>query len=239
MNIEEYERLYRLEDRYWWFVARRELAVDLVRSHVPPGSRILDLGCGAGGTARDLAAWGRVVACDVSDVALGFARRRGLGDLALADAQALPFSSGSADCVVALDVLEHVPDDRAALAEVVRVLRPGGRLVLTAPAFRALWSGHDVALHHRRRYTKGSLGDLVREASLAPIKLSYCVFFLFPFIAATRLAGRFLPGRSRVGLWWQRGLPNSALLAMMRWENRLLRRIGFPWGVSVVVLAGK
>lgn len=239
MNAEEYERLFRLEDRYWWFVARRELGVDFVRMHVPRRARVLDVGCGAGATARDLSAHGTVFACDLSERALAFCRQRGLSALSLGDLQRLPFRTASLDCVVALDVLEHVSDDEKALSEIARVLKPNGTLVLSTPAYPLLWSGHDVALHHFRRYRKVQLKRLVERSGLAVVRLTYAVFLLFPLVAVARLVGRLFGRRSRASLWWLGDLPNRILLALMRWENRLLRRTDLPWGVSLVLVARK
>ena len=237
MNAEEYDRLFRMEDHYWWFVARRELGVEFVRMHVPRHARILDVGCGAGATARDLSPHGRVFACDLSERALTFCRQRGLHALSLGDLQRLPFRTGSVECVVALDVLEHVSDDEQALREIARVLTPNGVLVLSTPAYPLLWSGHDVALHHFRRYRRARLRTLVEQSGFNIVRLSYAVFLLFPFVAIARLVGRLLGGRSRAGLWWIGDGPNRLLLALMRWENRLLRRADLPWGVSLVLVA--
>lgn len=239
MNAEEYDRLFRMEDRYWWFVARRELGVEFVRMHVPRHSRILDVGCGAGATARDLSSHGTVFACDVSEQALAFCRQRGLAALSLGDLQRLPFRTGSVECVVALDVVEHVSDDEQALGEIARVLAPNGVLVLSTPAYPLLWSGHDVALHHFRRYRRRQLRRLVERSGLEIVRLSYAVFLLFPVVAVARLLARLFGARSRASLWWLGSWPNRVLLALMRWENRLLRRTDLPWGVSLVLVARK
>src|SRR5579884_2141772 len=138
MNVAEYERMYRLEDTYWWFVGRHGFVEALMRaSYGPPGRRsdlaVLDVGCGTGAMSEILSRWGRVLSADFSPLALRFSRRRGLRSLVQADAMRLPLASGRFDVAVAMDVLEHLPDDRAAVCELYRVLKPGGRLLVTVP----------------------------------------------------------------------------------------------------------
>src|SRR5438067_2082644 len=130
MNTEEYERMYRLEDSYWWFVGRHHLVLTFLQKVY--GSRtdiaILDIGCGTGAMSQKMEQWGTVVSADFSPLALGYSRRRNLTHLCAADAMRLPFRDGSFDVVVALDILEHLPDDAAALREFQRVLKPGGHV---------------------------------------------------------------------------------------------------------------
>src|SRR5260370_786099 len=124
MNAEEYERMFRLEDSYWWFVGRHDLALAFLRGEF--GARhdlsILDIGCGTGAMSQKLLNWGTVVSADFSPLALSFSKRRDLSRLCAADAMKLPFRDCSFDLIVALDILEHVPNDAAALREFQRVL---------------------------------------------------------------------------------------------------------------------
>src|SRR5579871_2593313 len=130
MNAAEYERMYRLEDSYWWFVGRHRLIESLLRTHYgAPGApsdaplrTILDVGCGTGAMSVRLARWGRVVSADFSPLALQFSRKRGVKHLIGADAMHLPFGAEKFDLLVAMDMLEHLPDDHAALCEFYRVL---------------------------------------------------------------------------------------------------------------------
>src|SRR5207245_10995967 len=91
---------------------------------------------------------------DLAPEAVTFARRRGERDLAQASAEKLPFPDAAFDSVFALDVIEHTDDDHATAAALARILRPGGTPVLTVPAFMFLWSEHDEAVLHRRRYRR-------------------------------------------------------------------------------------
>jgi SAM-dependent methyltransferase len=245
MNPEEYARMHQFEDWYWWFVARREAALQFARDHRPCDgpARVLDAGCGTGallsrlGKERNTTVYG----IDLAREALAFSRGRGRRGLVQADLTALPFRSDSFDIVTALDVVEHVADDVAALAEIRRVLRPGGVLVMSVPAYPFLWSSHDEALHHRRRYTAGSLAPRLKAAGLATARLTYLLSFLFPVIALFRLADRLRPRvrPARAHLVPVPTAVNRLLIALQRAELFLARRLTLPFGVSLFCVASK
>ena len=127
-----YDRFFDTEDRHWWFVGRRRLVTDLLAGFGARG-RILDLGCGTGGVLQHLQGLGDAVGLDPAPEAARYCRRRAL-PMVLGSGLELPFADGSFDAVLALDVIEHVPDDVAMLREARRVLRPGGTLVVTVPS---------------------------------------------------------------------------------------------------------
>ena len=136
--------MFDLEDHYWWFVGRRELALNLLALNTGEFDfNLLDVGCGTGAVLQQAKRFAHPVGADFTELALTKCQKRGLTDLALSDATALPFQSGSFQAVVGLDIFEHVLDHEAAIAEAFRVLRPGGVLVLSVPAFRALWGPHE------------------------------------------------------------------------------------------------
>ena len=166
MDAAEITRLAALEDRHWWYSARRHLLRKAL-ADTPAGGFALDVGAAGGGNTRVLrdAGW-RAVAVEYTETGAAICRRRGL-DVVRGDAQCLPFRDGSADLAVAFDVIEHLDDDAAAVAELHRVLRRGSRLVLAVPADPTLWSEHDVAVDHKRRYTRQSLRDVVTGAGFA------------------------------------------------------------------------
>jgi SAM-dependent methyltransferase len=238
VQVEEYGKLRDQEDSYWWFVARRELAIGLVKSHACPGP-ILDMGCGTGAVLVELQALAPAVGLDVSPVALKFCRERGLDGLVAGDAQSLPFQPSTFSAVVALDVIEHVADDAAAVREAARALRPRGVLVINVPAFRSLWGPHDVALHHHRRYRAGEVRRLVEEAGLQVVKLSYGVFLLFPLVLLVRLVEKTRRGEAQVRLPRVPAWINRLLIGLQRLESKLMSWISLPWGSSIVVVASK
>ena len=247
MKHEEYERMYRFEDRYWWFIARRHLILTLLGQHYPAtgGLQILDIGCGTGAMLDNLAPYGAVVGADFSPEALQFCTARGVhASLSRADVRRLPFADSVFDVVTAMDIIEHIDDDKAAASEIFRVLKPGGRLLVSVPAFQSLWSEHDEALHHYRRYTSPRLKDLFQRVGLSVDKISYTVTSLFPPIWAYRQMSNLLPkrraaGEKKANLVSFAGPINTALLKLSQWETGLVSRLNLPFGVSVVCVARK
>jgi SAM-dependent methyltransferase len=144
-----------LEDNHWWFRERRHLIARAI-ADIPP-STALDIGAGAGGNTRVLETSGwQATALEFSDAGVELARERGL-DVVQGDARAIPFPDDHFGLVVAYDVLEHISEDDQVVAEIARVVRPGGRVLIAVPADPRLWSPHDEAIGHFRRYTRPEL----------------------------------------------------------------------------------
>jgi SAM-dependent methyltransferase len=175
-----------LENSHFWFVPRRRRLLDVVSRHLPDGSRVLDVGCGTGGFCEALRARGHeVFGADPHATELGLdpARyMRGTSD-------SLPFPDAHFDAICAFDVLEHV-DDTTALAECRRVLRPGGHLFVSVPAYASLWSQRDVAAGHRRRYDRAMLRRLLATGGFRLVEMSGYQFFLLPLVWWNRLGSR-------------------------------------------------
>src|ERR1700722_11843873 len=165
MEAAELRTLAEVEDRHWWYKERRSLLARELRHLGTPGLA-LDIGAAGGGNTRVLRAHGwRPVALEYAPTAAQIARERGI-DVVRADARELPLRTGSLDLVTAFDVLEHIEEDYLVAAEITRVLRPGGTALIAVPADMALWSAHDTAVGHVRRYTRGTLADVVVKGGL-------------------------------------------------------------------------
>jgi len=244
MNTEEYARMHALEDWYWWFVARRNAASQALRDFAPPERplRILDAGCGTGGMLDLYRTWpdAEAVGLDFSPDALSFSRGRGHSQLVGGDLMLLPFRTGTFDVVNALDVVEHIENDGRALEEIARVLRPGGILVATVPAYQFLWSAHDEALHHQRRYTAPQFANLIRQSGLHVERLTYLVTTLFPMAAVARCMGRRRgSGDSVAKLPKVPPMVNRALIGLHDAEFALSRLVPLPFGLTVLAVARK
>lgn len=231
--------MHAMEGHYWWFVARRQLAFDLLESAMPKGGRILDVGCGTGAVMVELQKLGPCYGIDFSVHALEFSAKRSSEGLALANAEEIPFASESFDAVVSLDTIEHVKNDSAAIREIARVLKPGGVFIMNVPAFKWLWGPHDVALMHQRRYTARQVSNLLRSQGFHLTKLSYSVFLLFPVVVLMRMFERRKRGPAEVRLPAVSDLWNDRLIRLMETEGKLLKSSSLPWGSSVVAVARK
>lgn len=237
MNSAEYDRMYGLEDSYWWFVGRHHL-VETVLDQYARGRKnlqILDIGCGTGAMSVKLTQWGKVISADFSPLALSYCRKRNITCLCAADACRLPFASQSFDLIVALDILEHISNDSTALQEFRRILRPGGKLIATVPAYRSLWSAHDVALMHFRRYTARELRERVSEVGLRVRRLSYTMTILFPIVWLVRRMTR--TSDPKASLVPVPKIVNKLLTELMALENHVVRYVSLPIGVTVLCVA--
>lgn len=239
MQSAEYARMYELEDRYWWFVARRELALQMLSQYAPSDGRILDVGCGTGKGQESFAQFGTVFGADFSQDALDFSHERGLTRLMRADAECLPIKSEQFDVVVSLDTIEHVPKDDCAVAEIFRVLRPGGVFLMNVPAYQWLWGPHDVALMHQRRYHRTQVRKLLKSAGFELERLSYHIFLLFPLVMLSRLIGRLKSGPAEAKLPKVPGFVGTLLGYIQRFEAWLMSKCDLPWGSSLVAVARK
>jgi SAM-dependent methyltransferase len=242
MERHVYLRMTALEDRHWWFVARRRILTEALTRCVdlPASPDILEAGCGTGGNLSMLARFGRVTAIEPNAEARALAAKK--GDFDIRDGRlpdGLPFAPSSFDLVAALDVVEHLADDVASLRALANVLRPDGRLLITVPAFAFLWSEHDVQHHHKRRYTKARLIRAVADAGLAPVAASYFNTWLFPLAAAVRMAKNLLGIKGIDDDVMPPAALNRMLTAIFASERRLIGRVPLPFGLSILMICRK
>ncbi len=232
-----------IDQTNWWFQGRRRVVAAVLRGEpelvAGPGLRIFDVGCGTGEMLDMLREFGTVAAIDGSPDAVRHCKNR-FGDELDVHVGVIPGdlpAAGSADVVTAFDVIEHLDDDEGALAHFHRVLRPGGTLVVTVPAFAFLWGPHDVISHHYRRYSAPQLRSSLVEAGFSVERLTYFNTVLFPVVAAVRLLRRLVGERSPRSDFRQMPTSlNRALLALFSVEAALLTRCSLPVGVSLLAV---
>lgn len=235
MDVRAIDEMAALEDVHWWFLGKRLLVSTMLP---PPAGPALDFGCGTGAILRTLAADRPAVGADQSLEALQHCARRGLPALVRAGATSVPFRTGTFGLITALDVIEHVDDDLGLLRDLRRALRPGGHLLAAVPAYQALWSRHDEALGHRRRYDRGGLERVLRAAGFEVDRITYTNMFALPPAALWRLLGRLRPNAPvTTDFEASSGPLNAFLYGLYRLEARLVARWRLPFGLSVFALA--
>jgi SAM-dependent methyltransferase len=245
MDAKLYDELWRVEQDHWWFQARRQIVWSLVRRYVngAPGRRlrVCELGCGTGGNIAAVADQHDVVGVECSPHALEYARRR-LGHRvrrgSLPDDVDLP--PNSFDVVLLTDVLEHIEDDARSAQTALRLLRPGGIVIATVPAYQWLYSPRDAHHHHFRRYGKRQFRTLWTTSDAKITLISHYNTLLFPLAAAVRIASKLFPRRSKLGdLAIPPALLNRFLSFFMQSESNLLGRVSLPFGLSQIAVVRK
>jgi len=225
-----------LDGKHWWFVARRRILASVIDRVVRPpnAARILEIGCGTGHNLAMLSAFGEVSATELDDQARKIASARLGRPVAKA---ALPdfgnFQKGHYDLIALLDVLEHVMDDERSLMAIRGLLKPGGALVLTVPANPWMWSAHDVAHHHHRRYRKREIETLARHAGLRIVLLTPFNSLLYPLVAVARFLNK-ITGRESSDDDMPGATVNKLLTGIFGFERHLVGRVPMPVGVSLL-----
>jgi ubiquinone/menaquinone biosynthesis C-methylase UbiE len=244
MREEVYDFIAHNEEDYWWYESRRVIFISVLKKVLTGFSRdgkIYDIGCCGGG---NFAVWSSFsdscIGIDMSEKALDSCRKFGYKELILTDAGDLSkIISNDASLVTLCDVLEHLEDDKRALEEAYRIVKPGGFIFVTAPAFGFLWGGADRLSLHKRRYSRKRLIQLLRGAHFKPVRSTYFNTFLFLPILAVRLMERFLKLNSSMEYEPLHGVLNGVLKTIFSFERHLIKYINLPFGVSLMAIAKK
>ena len=234
-----YQQMAELDDRHWWYRARRGIIADLIRREVrpPAGAQILELGCGTGHNLAMLSGFGHVEGLELDEEARALSEKR-LGrkimSSPLPELNEVP--DRHYDLIGAFDVIEHIEDDHAALASIATKLKPGGRFVMTVPAHQWMWSAHDVVNHHKRRYSKSRLRALIEGSPMKLDRVGYFNSLLFPLAVAERAASR-LRGKNDADVKLPPAPLNALLEKVFDAERYLVGRFPLPPGLSLFAVA--
>ena len=242
MKTDEYEIMYRVEDAYWWYRGLRAIVGDHIQRFAPRGPlRLLDVGCGTGANLLACRAPTEAFGIDYAIEAVRFCRTRGLNNTLAASAVHLPFADASFDVIVSCDVLCHrsIREKSVPLHEMHRVLAPGGMLFFNLPAYQWLHSSHDDHVFTDRRFSRGEVRRLLREASLEPLRITYWNTALFAPAACVRMWRKLAPLEHSDLAGEPNALTSAFCSRMLACERALLRVTDLPFGLSVFAVARK
>lgn len=240
MHENLYTEMAALEDRFWWFVAKRQIILSLIRRYAPERAEsdralAIDLGCGSGGLLRRLKDTYPTLGVEMSEHARAICASFGLDVRPGWLPDDIPAGPASADIIVLSDVLEHVEKDAETVKAAARILRPGGILVCTVPAHPWMWTKRDEHHNHFRRYTRAQYEALFAVPELSPLVESYYNTFLFPPMAGARLAAKLLNRDAEAGDLRVPPAPVNALMrAVFESEKHLLGKLRLPVGASLI-----
>lgn len=233
-----FDRMAEQDQVHWWYVARRRILERLIDRALalPPAARILEIGCGTGHNFEMLKGLGSLDAVEIDPQARALASRRLGREVQAAPLPDLPgIAEKSYHLVALLDVLEHVDADEAALSSIASRLAPGGRILVTVPAYQWMWSAHDVAHHHKRRYSKRGLKRVAEAAGLRVERIGFFNSLLLPLAAAARIAGK-LAGRTSSDDAIPPAPVNKLLRFVFGLERHLVGRVPLPAGLSLFAI---
>ena len=234
-----YQQMAELDERHWWYCARRKVIADLIRreTRLPERAHILEIGCGTGHNLEMLSGFGHVEGLELDEEARSLSEKR-LGRKIMSSPlpELAEVPDRHYDLIGAFDVIEHIDDDKAALASIATKLRPGGKFIMTVPAHQWMWSAHDVVNHHKRRYSKPALKALLDDSPLKLECIGYFNSLLFPLAVAERIASR-LRGKEDADVKLPPAALNAVLEKVFASERYLVGRLPLPPGLSLFAAA--
>lgn len=241
MLHEEYVKMQKLEKNHFWFVGK-SLFIKQILDTLPLNSsrKILDVGCGTGGTTVILKKYGRVSAIEMNMYALNRAKEKNIHVLK-GEVEKIPFPPQKFDLITVFDVLyhSHVKNLHQALSEVARVLKPGGHLLLTDSALPLLKSNHDRAMLGKRRFTTSQLEKILSTQGFIIIRSSYIFCLLFPIILLKRTLFDRISGNTTSDVIDLPSILNRLFILILSMEAWGLNKISYPFGSSLIILARK
>lgn len=242
MKKNYYKDYFVLERQHWLFRVRRKILCYFIEKHTSLNSRVFDFGCGSGYLVGELQKMSYDAhGLDFEKKAIDYGVSSGIKNLAVGSGDKLKYTDASFDLITSLDVLEHIKDEKPVITELVRVLKPGGKMIIIVPAYQWLWGIQDETSHHFRRYTTKSLINVFEDFSeLKVVRKTYFNTFLFPAIVVVRLFSRWFNIKNRESDFdiGNRFL-NVLFYSIFSIESYLLKFMKFPFGVSILIILRK
>lgn len=234
----------KLGPSHWFFRGRRVIFKAFISQVIgkKPDLKILDAGCCSGLMMESLSEFGKVYGLDISEQAIGYCRTKGLREVCRAGILEMPFMDETFDLITAFDVIEHVEDDVSALREARRIIKKGGYLILSVPAYKFMWNSDDDLVQHKRRYTGASLTKKLVSVGFTVERFSYFYTVLFPINLIINTVRKIFGIKKIVPDAGIKVLPkflNESLLNILRLESIIIKNHKLPFGLFILVAAKK
>jgi len=231
-----------LNEYHWWYVGRRKILKNILNQYIGKSRKIniLEIGCGSGGNLEFLSTYGDLSAMELNDDARIHAKSKNICKVEYGRLpNDIPFNE-KFDMICLFDVLEHIEEDDLSLQTIYEYLNEGGKVIITVPAFMILWSKHDILSHHKRRYDKPQINNMLKSKGFTVLYSSYFNFLLFPIILMIRLLERLINSSMRKNdLRQENKIINYIFKKIFTLESAFLPRNTLPFGVSIITIGGK
>ena len=245
MNKDYYKEYYHYERENWWFRVRYQIIDHFLGKYLEgkQNLKILNIGVATGHSTEILMKYGDVKSIEYDSDCCKFTREMLNIEIIEGSITALPFSDQAFDVVCALDVLEHIEDEKLAVSEITRVCKKNGNVFITVPTFMSLWSRHDEVNFHFRRYRKKQI--LTLFSKYKNLHSTYFNTFLFPPILLFRSITRLFPNfrkadtGSDFSVLSKKSFLNKIFYWIFKLEYQTLKIIKYPFGVSYLYVGRK
>lgn len=242
MDRKNYDAEISLEKYHWWYVTRRSILKNICDNYIKNKKElsILEIGCGSGGNLSFLSKYGELYAMETDNIAIKNAKSKKICEVRKGTLpENIPYGK-SFDIICLFDVLEHIQNDKLSLQTVNKYLNRDGRIILTVPAYMFLWSGHDIASHHKRRYTTSQINQLLESTGFKKSYSSYFFSILFTILAPIRIIQKLLHRKNvRHDIRKEKRILNYLMIKIFSIESKILPYLSLPFGVSIVAIADK